>query len=142
MMFHPSYTKNGFELIDFQVSESCKRYHSRSDLNPNSYRIVWGDAIYINSPYDFNKERAFQSSIILATLGYCDLALYILNNIPTIPKKDKKYIEKIFLKMSNKNSLKQFFKSRFEKLTNTIVKGGYNWRTGKKVKKYVEFMDW
>jgi len=87
---------NGFELIDFQWSDPCRRFHYREDLEPNAYRLIWADAIFARRPYDFNKPRLLAQAIILAEMGYKDLALYQIIN-SKLSLNEKKVLEKYYL---------------------------------------------
>lgn len=75
---------NDFELLDIRSVPECRRFHFDPDLPKDSYRLVWADAIFVRRPYDFEKLGSFQQSVVLAELGYLDLALFILENIRTI----------------------------------------------------------
>ena len=35
----------GFEFVDLVATDPCRRFHARPDLDANSYRMVWGDAV-------------------------------------------------------------------------------------------------
>lgn len=82
-------TNAGFQFIDLQWTHPCRRYHFSPHLPLDSYRLVWGDAIFAYDPFNFSGERKLEQAIILAELGYLDLALYIISNIPSLALKDK-----------------------------------------------------
>ncbi len=82
-------TNKGFQLLDLQWTHACRRFHFSPDLPPNSYRLVWGDAFFARNPFDFAAPRKLEQAIVLAELGYLDLALYIIDNLPTLAPADK-----------------------------------------------------
>lgn len=71
---------NGFQFVDLQVHDSCRRFHSQENLEPTAYRLIWGDGIFVRSPYDFNDKNSAYKALVLADLGYRDLAIYIAEN--------------------------------------------------------------
>jgi FkbM family methyltransferase len=82
-------TNAGFQFIDLQWTHPCRRYHFSPHLPLDSYRLVWGDAIFAYDPFNFSGERKLEQAIILAELGYLDLALYMISNIPSLASQDK-----------------------------------------------------
>ena len=99
--------KHGFELIDLQWSEACKRFHARSDLGPDAYRLVWGDAVFVRTPLDFSKERLFSQSIVLAEMGYRDLAIYQIRNNPRLNQLEKENLEHLYSDQYKQSTLKR-----------------------------------
>ena len=82
-------TNQGFQFIDLQWTHPCRRYHFSPHLPMESYRLVWGDAIFAYDPFNFSGERKLEQAIVLAELGYLDLALYMISNIPSLAPEDK-----------------------------------------------------
>jgi len=123
---------NGFELVDFEILEPCKRFHARADLPPSSYRLVWADAIFVRNPYNFKDPRALQKAIILGSLGYSDLAIYIIKNIDYLDQKDFILLEKFILSFKIPRTFKGKFRFFVEKYFGLIIKL-YDWKKGKQV---------
>lgn len=69
----------GFDLIDLQSTDACRRYHVDPGLDPRSYRLVWGDAIFARS-LTLDRPRALEQGLVLAELGYVDVALHLFEN--------------------------------------------------------------
>ena len=124
--------KKGFELVDFEILEPCKRFHSKDNLHPSSYRLVWADAIYVRNPYDFEHPRALQKGLLLGCLGYSDLALYILKNIKYLKSSEYLELEKLIFLLKKPKSNKGKIRYFIEKLFGLIIKP-YDWRKGKQV---------
>ncbi len=82
----------GFQLVDIQWTHPCRRYHFSPYLSLDSYRLVWGDAIFAYDPFNFVGERKLEQGVILAELGYLDLGLYIIENVPSITSEHRKVL--------------------------------------------------
>ena len=123
---------NGFELVDFEIMEPCKRFHARADLPPSSYRLVWSDAIFVRDPYNFKDPRALQKAMILGSLGYSDLSIYIIKNIDYINQEDFLLLEKFILSFKIPRTLKGKLRFFVEKYFGLIIKL-YDWKKGKQV---------
>ncbi|EKV26050.1 methyltransferase FkbM family [Caenispirillum salinarum AK4] len=67
-----------FELVDIEISPSCRRFHRFDRLRPSAYRLVWADLIMVRAPYDADDPRALAKATVLAALGYADLASHIV----------------------------------------------------------------
>lgn len=83
----------GFELVDVRWVPSCRRFHARPDLPPSAYRLVWGDAIYARKPADASKPRALQQGLVLAGLGYADMAIDLFDRSPNLDKAQRQQLE-------------------------------------------------
>jgi FkbM family methyltransferase len=111
--------QHDFELINLEWTEPCKRFHARSDLHRDSYRLVWGDAIFARTCYDFRKERLLPQALILAEMGYTDIAIYQIRNSPLLKSREKILIENYYVKKSNnraftfKGKIREFIESKF-----------------------------
>jgi hypothetical protein len=77
-------SSQGFEMVDLRWTDPCRRYHFSPHLPETSYRLLWGDAIFVRAPYDFDEPRALHKALVLAELGYTDLALYQLERVPSL----------------------------------------------------------
>jgi len=86
----------GFALIDLTWSEPCRRFQARPDLKSDSYRLVWGDGIFAQTPHDFKKPHLLKQALILGKLGYRDLAIYQVQNHPGLKPEAKKMLEDYF----------------------------------------------
>ncbi len=75
---------NGFEMVDLQFSEPCRRFHVAPDLADTTYRLVWGDAIF----YRTECERRREQALVLGELGYRDLAMWLDKRL-SYPKKSR-----------------------------------------------------
>lgn len=75
---------HGFQLIDLHWTEPCRRYHFSAHLPRNSYRLVWAEAIFAYDPLNFSKPRSLEQAIILNELGYLDVGLYIISQLPSL----------------------------------------------------------
>ena len=104
----------GFELIDIQWTPPCRRYHFSPDLPQDSYRLVWGDAIFARAPYDFSDQRKLAQGIVLAELGYLDLGLYIIEHVPDIEEEDREALLDFYRKpkLLSGSRLKRLLKER------------------------------
>lgn len=80
---------NGFQFVDLQTSRPCRRYHTGPNFDLSSYRLIWGDAIFVHDPFRFDAPRKLQQGIILAELGYVDLGVYIIRNVPSLSSENK-----------------------------------------------------
>jgi FkbM family methyltransferase len=78
-----------FELIDIRWTDPCRRYHFSANLPPDSYRLIWADAIFAAAPTDFAGPRKLEQAIVLAELGYVDLALYIIEKVERLEEPDR-----------------------------------------------------
>lgn len=107
--------KHGFEFLDLQWSEPCKRFHARSDLGPDAYRLIWGDAVFVRTPYDFQKERLLPQAIVLGEMGYRDLAIYQIRNSPRLSKQDKQKLEDFYVQRSFQPNFKRRIRELFIK---------------------------
>lgn len=109
--------QHGFEFLDLQWSEPCKRFHARSDLGPDAYRLIWGDAVFVRTPYDFQKERLLPQAIVLGEMGYRDLAIYQIRNSPRLSRQDKQKLEDFYVQRSFqpnfKRRIREFFIKKF-----------------------------
>lgn len=85
--------QRGFEFVDLAAADACRRFHSRADLDPSAYRLVWGDAIFVRRPYEFGDPRALHRALMLAALGYADLAIYMVRNIPALSTATRQKVE-------------------------------------------------
>lgn len=95
-LFHDVSTyllSRGFELIDIRWVPSCRRFHARPDLPPSAYRLVWGDAIYARKPADACKPRALQQGLVLAGLGYADMAIDLFDRNPVLSQAQREQLE-------------------------------------------------
>ncbi len=63
---------NGFELVDIDFTEPCRRFHVNPDLE-GKYRLVWADAVFYRKECARRKEQA----LVLGELGYQDLAIHL-----------------------------------------------------------------
>ncbi len=79
----------GFQLIDLQWTDACRRYHFSADLPRESYRLVWADAIFAYDPLNVSKPRTLEQAMILVELGYVDLGLYIISRLPSLAEADR-----------------------------------------------------
>jgi FkbM family methyltransferase len=79
----------GFQLIDLIWSDPCRRYHFSPNLPPESYRLVWAEAVFAYQPLTFAGERKLEQALILAEMGYLDLALYMISQLPNLLQAEK-----------------------------------------------------
>ena len=54
-----------------------------------------GDAVFVRQPYAFGEPRALHRALMLAALGYSDLAIYIIRNIQHLSHLERLKIEKV-----------------------------------------------
>ncbi len=116
-------TKQGFQFIDLQWTHPCRRYHFSPNLPPESYRLVWGDAIFAYDPFNFSGKRKLEQAMILAELGYLDLALYMISNLPSLAPEDKNALLDFYQRIQwpagrspVERFLKMFLKTYFPKV--------------------------
>lgn len=84
----------GFELINIEWSDPCRRFHARPDLPSSSYRLVWGDAVFARTPYDVSKPRSLHQAIMLAEMGYTDLGIYLIRQANQLAEDEKQSLER------------------------------------------------
>lgn len=124
---------HGFELVDFRFSPTCRRFHARSDLPPSAYRLVWGDAIYAYRPDDVSKPRALQQGLVLAGLGYADMAIDIFDRHPFLTAGHKTRLEAFARWGAEPHRLMGRIKRVIERALGLIIHR-YNWRRGHQVR--------
>lgn len=124
---------HGFELIDIRSTPSCRRFHSRSDLPPSAYRLVWGDAIFARRPDDVNKPRSLQQGLILAALGYADIAIDLFDRNGEVSVEQKRQLEIFARKAAAPYWLTGRIRNVLERTFNVLLQR-YNWKKGHQVK--------
>lgn len=72
---------HGFELVDIEISPSCRRFHRFDRLPPTGYRLVWADLIMVRRPLAHDDGRALAKAAVLAAMGYADLASHIVHQV-------------------------------------------------------------
>lgn len=90
--------QHGFELINIEWTEPCKRFHARPDLHPDNYRLIWANAVFAHSVYDFQKKRLLPQAMVLGEMGYTDIAIYQIRNSPQLDSGEKLRLENYFVK--------------------------------------------
>lgn len=123
----------GFELIDFRSNPTCRRFHARADLPPSAYRLVWGDAIYAYRPDNVNKPRSLQQGLVLAGLGYADVAIDIFDRHSQLSKEQRTYLERFARKAAEPNWLTGKIKRIMERTLGVLIHR-YDWRLGHQVR--------
>lgn len=68
--------EQGFEVIDLEHVNPCRRFHVDPHLPPESYRLVWADLVVMN-PVAVAK-RPLHACLVMSALGYHDVALHLL----------------------------------------------------------------
>jgi FkbM family methyltransferase len=107
--------QHGFHLLDLQWTHPCRRFHFSPDLPLNSYGLVWGDAIFVQAPFDFSGERKLEQALILAEIGYLDLALYIIENLPSLSASDKSILLAHYqqpIPLTTRSKIKKWIKAK------------------------------
>ena len=122
----------GFELVDLRWVPACRRFHSRPDLPPTAYRLVWGDAIYARKPAEATKPRALQQGLVLAGLGYADLAIDLFDRNPKLCQTQKKELEKFARWVVEPKSLMGKWKRFIERSLGLVIQL-YDWKRGHQV---------
>lgn len=123
----------GFELVDIQSTPSCRRFHARPDLPPSAYRLVWGDAIYARKPADASKPRALQQGLVLAGLGYADMAIDLFDRNPILDKLQKRQLENYARWAAEPQWRTGKWKRILERMLGLIVHR-YDWKRGHQVR--------
>jgi FkbM family methyltransferase len=133
-------TRQGFQFVDLQWTHPCRRYHFSPYLPLDSYRLVWGDAIFAYDPFNFSGERKLEQAIILAELGYLDLALYIISNIPSLASEDKAALLEFYQRIpwpAGRSSVERFLKMFLKTYFPRVYQAAYHLLSPKE-KKEVE----
>lgn len=108
----------GFSLVNIEWTDPCKRFHARSDLLPGSYQLIWGDAVFARTPYDFSKPRSLHQAIMLAEMGYTDLGIYLIQHADRLSADEKQSLERYYAnpyrtQITWKQKLKTYFENLF-----------------------------
>lgn len=122
-----------FELIDLRSNATCRRFHARADLPPSAYRMVWGDAIYVRRPDDATKPRALQQGLILAGLGYADMAIDLFERSPKLSAQQKAELETFARWAAEPHWLSGRVKRILERTLGLLI-SRYPWRRGHQVR--------
>lgn len=122
----------GFELVDLRSSPTCRRFHARADLPPTAYRLVWGDAIYVRRPDDATKPRTIQQALVLAGLGYADLAIDLADRNPELTAAQRRNLEDFARWGAEPHWTSGRIKRRLERAFGVLIQR-YNWRRGHQV---------
>lgn len=123
----------GFELVDIKSTPSCRRFHARPDLPPSAYRLIWGDAIFVRKPADANKPRALQQGLVLAGLGYADMAIDLFDRNLNIDNSQKRQLE-IFARLAAEPQYCVGKWKRFLERMFGLILHRYDWRRGHQVR--------
>ena len=122
----------GFELVDLQANPTCRRFHAQDDLPPSAYRLVWGDAVYARRLDDAAKPRSVEQGLVLAGLGYADIAIDLFRRSPMLSAKQKAELEE-FARWAVKPKTLTGRIKRFVERTFGLLIQRYNWRRGHQV---------
>jgi FkbM family methyltransferase len=125
--------RKGFELVDVRWVPSCRRFHARPDLPPSAYRLVWGDAIFARKPADASKPRALQQGLVLAGLGYADMAIDLFDRNPTLDKAQKQQLENYARWAAEPQWRPGKWKRMVERIFGLLIHR-YNWKQGHQVR--------
>ena len=121
----------GFELFDLMVDPLCRRPHVRPDLGPEVCRLVWGDAIYVHAPYDFDAPRAIAKPMVLAELGLVDPALYLVTENPHIDRSTRDALAAAISTESEARTIRRRLRRAVERALNIRVRiDAYDWARG------------
>lgn len=123
----------GFELIDLQSTPTCRRFLARPDLPPSAYQLVWGDAIYVRRPEDATKPRALQQGLVLAGLGYADMAIDLFDRNPKLTPQQKRDLEVFARWATEPHWLTGRIKRVAERALGLIIHR-YHWNRGHQVR--------
>jgi FkbM family methyltransferase len=123
----------GFELVDLRSTATCRRFHARSDLPPTAYRLVWGDAIFVRRPADADKPRSIQQGLVLAGLGYADMAIDLFDRNSTLTIQQKRDLERFARWAAEPHWFSGRIKRVLERTLGLLIQR-YHWRTGHQVK--------
>jgi FkbM family methyltransferase len=124
---------HGFELVDLQSTPSCRRFHARSNLPPSAYRLVWGDAIFARRPDDATKPRALQQALVLAGLGYADMAIDLFERIPGLSLQEKNDLESFARSAAEPQWVSGKIRRVLERVFGLLIQR-YDWRRGHQVR--------
>lgn len=122
----------GFEFIDLRSNPTCRRFHARDDLPPSAYRMVWGDAFYARRLEDASKPRSLQQGLILAGLGYADIAIDLFHRNPTLSAKQKINLEGFARWAAEPHWSTGRLRRLLERTFGLLIQR-YNWRHGHQV---------
>lgn len=120
----------GFELVDVASTEACRRYHVSPDLEPTAYRLVWADAVFAYQPHA-RGQRALQQALVLASLGYRDLAAYIVQTQAADPG-TAAAMTSAFLRPEPAATRLGLMRRRLERRLGLRIQR-YDWKQGKRV---------
>lgn len=125
-------SSQGFELVDLRSNPTCRRFHARDDLPPSAYRMVWGDAFYARQLCDAAKPRSLQQALILAGLGYADIAIDLFQRNPAISAKQKLDLESFARWAAEPHWATGRIRRFFERTFGLLIQR-YKWRDGHQV---------
>lgn len=125
-------SSQGFELVDLRSNPTCRRFHARDDLPPSAYRMVWGDAFYARQLDDASKPRSLQQGLVLAGLGYADIAIDLFQRNPAMSKKQKFDLEKFARWAAEPHWATGRIRRFFERTFGLLIQR-YHWRDGHQV---------
>ena len=122
----------GFEFVDLRSNPTCRRFHARADLPPSAYRLVWGDAIYARRLDDAAKPRALQQGLVLAGLGYADVAIDLFQRNPNLSARQKIDLERYARWAAEPHWAVGRAKRLLERTFGLLIQR-YDWRRGHQV---------
>lgn len=122
----------GFELVDVRSTPSCRRFHARPDLPPSAYRLVWADAIYARKPDDAAKPRALHQGLVLAGLGYADMAIDLFDRNPHLNPAQRMALEQFARMAAEPHWRTGKLKRLLERNLGLLIQR-YPWRHGHQV---------
>jgi FkbM family methyltransferase len=122
----------GFELVDIRHVPACRRFHARGDLPPSAYRLVWGDAIYARKPADATKSRALHQALVLAGLGYADMAIDLFDRNPQLTTAQKRDLEIFARQAAEPQHLTGRIKRLLERQLGLLIQR-YPWKKGQQL---------
>lgn len=118
---------NGFDFVDLSTTAECRRFHEDPFLPPAAYRLVWGDAIFMQR-LPVGHSRRLHQALVLAGLGYLDPALHVLKSL-----EHSEAAAQFVRGLGDPDELRARLR-RFVERASGVALVRYPWKAGKQVK--------
>jgi FkbM family methyltransferase len=122
--------QHGFQLVDLQWSHSARRFHVDPALPPRSYRLVWGDAVFVSVHPGLSDTQRLRQAIFLASLGYLDPALDLAQKSSASMPREAEKVAHFVREQAKPVGLRAKAKRVVERALN-IEGRAFNWKRGK-----------
>jgi FkbM family methyltransferase len=122
--------QHGFQLVDLQWAHASRRFHIDPSLPPRSYRLVWGDAVFVSVDPALTDAQRLRQAIFLASLGYLDPALDLARRSGAALPREAERVADFAREQAKPVGFRAKTKRVIERTLN-IEARAFNWRRGK-----------